>query len=157
MKKIILALAALGFCAESMAGYGSAGCGLGSMLFEGKNQWYEQVLAATTNGTSGNQTFGITFGSLNCDAAALVGQNERASVFVAANKNAVINELSMGRGESVSVLAELFNCENKAQFGATMKANYRSIVTESNMTAENIVENISRVTEQTNVCRTNLG
>ena len=44
------------------AGYGAAGCGLGSMVF-GSKPGAEQVVAATTNGTFGSQTFGITFGT----------------------------------------------------------------------------------------------
>src|SRR5205823_3826374 len=39
--------------------YGLAGCGLGSMLF-GDQKGMIQILAATTNGTFGSQTFGIT-------------------------------------------------------------------------------------------------
>lgn len=43
--------------------YGMAGCGLGSMVV-GKNGG--QVTAGTTNGSSSNQYFGITTGTLNC-------------------------------------------------------------------------------------------
>src|SRR6186713_935077 len=50
-------------------GYGPAGCGLGSMIFE-PDSGFTQVFAATTNGTSGNQTFGITSGTSNCDPGA---------------------------------------------------------------------------------------
>src|SRR5947207_15915430 len=40
------------------AKYGPAGCGLGSLIFDADSGW-TQIFAATTNGTSGNQTFGI--------------------------------------------------------------------------------------------------
>ncbi len=46
------------------------GCGLGTMVFDGQQGKVYKVLGATTNGTSGNQTFGITFGTLGCDAPA---------------------------------------------------------------------------------------
>ena len=36
------------------------GCGLGTMVFDGKSGKVFKILGATTNGTSGNQTFGIT-------------------------------------------------------------------------------------------------
>src|SRR5690348_10000976 len=49
----------------NLAGYGVAGCGFGSMLF-GKQPGFIQVLAATTNGTFGSQTFGISTGTSNC-------------------------------------------------------------------------------------------
>jgi hypothetical protein len=44
----------------------STGCGLGTIIFEGQKGIAPQVLAVTTNGTSGNQTFGITSGTLGC-------------------------------------------------------------------------------------------
>ncbi len=74
MRKLILstglALGALGALALSAhaAPYGEAGCGLGSMIF-GDSPGFVQVLAATTNGCSGSQTFGITTGTSNCGGA----------------------------------------------------------------------------------------
>ena len=62
--------AALAFAATSHAApYGAAGCGLGSVVF-GAKTGFVQVFAATTNGTSGNQTSGITSGTSNCVPAA---------------------------------------------------------------------------------------
>lgn len=43
--------------------YGMAGCGLGSVLMGSRGA---QISAGTTNGTSYNQSFGISFGTLNC-------------------------------------------------------------------------------------------
>lgn len=158
MKKIALMTVMLCFGFKTFAaGYGAAGCGLGSMLFEGKNEWYEQVLAATTNGTSGNQTFGITFGSLNCDANKLALKTERAKVFVAANKNAVVNELAMGQGETVSVLANIYNCESSAVFGDLIKSNYSSVISNTELSTEQIVENMDQVVQKSNVCQADLG
>ncbi|HYG66757.1 MAG TPA: DUF3015 family protein, partial [Anaeromyxobacteraceae bacterium] len=45
--------------------YGAAGCGLGSMAF-GNTPGAVQILASTTNGLFGTQTFGITTGTSNC-------------------------------------------------------------------------------------------
>src|SRR5262245_22752963 len=67
-------------------GYGAAGCGLGSVFF-GSKPGFIQVLAATTNGTSGNQTFGITSGTSNCDTGS--GGSASAKVFIAANREAL--------------------------------------------------------------------
>src|SRR5688572_24022634 len=68
MKKIVamMAVIALGVPGLAMAKGGThpmAGCGLGYVLFgHNDNTPIMQVLAATTNGTSGNQTFGMTTG-----------------------------------------------------------------------------------------------
>ena len=50
------ALPVVGFA----AGENNVGCGLGTKLFDGDSGLAPQVLAATTNGTLGNQTFGIS-------------------------------------------------------------------------------------------------
>ena len=53
------------------AGYGEAGCGLGSLLF-GTQSGPIQIFAATTNNSSYNQAFGITSGTSNCDAKGML-------------------------------------------------------------------------------------
>ena len=61
MKRLFGVVVALGISSSAFAaGYGTAGCGLGSMLF-GNQKGMVQVLAATTNGISGNQTFRNNF------------------------------------------------------------------------------------------------
>ncbi len=49
----------------SAAPYGTAGCGLGSIVI-GSKPGMMQIFAATTNGTSASQSFGITSGTSNC-------------------------------------------------------------------------------------------
>ena len=67
MKKVMAAAILVAFGAVAFAeDYGSAGCGLGSLVF--KQNDGTQILAATTNGTFGSQTFGITFGTSNCNS-----------------------------------------------------------------------------------------
>ena len=70
MKKLVILTAALTLLAVPAAFAGNtAGCGLGSIIFEGQSGVVMNVLAATFNGTSGNQTFGMTSGTSNCDAS----------------------------------------------------------------------------------------
>ena len=56
MKKL-LAIALLASSSVVMADQ-DIGCGLGSMVWAGQSGIVPKVLGATTNGTSGNQTFG---------------------------------------------------------------------------------------------------
>ena len=44
------------------------GCGLGSMIFT-EDTLMHNVLGATTNGSSANQTFGMSTGTLGCETA----------------------------------------------------------------------------------------
>ena len=126
MKNVILtALAgALAFGATpstAHAEYGMAGCGLGSMVF--KDDGFVQVLAAT-NGTSSNQTFGISSGTSNCEVS---GNGASAALFIEANREAVGKEISRGTGESLETLARLGGCANASAMGSFLQSEYQSI------------------------------
>lgn len=68
MKKILVSIAAvIALSSSAMAGVNSqTGCGLGSIIIKDDSTAIMLALQATTNGTSGNQTFGITSGTLGC-------------------------------------------------------------------------------------------
>ena len=70
--------------------YGDAGCGLGSILF-GAKPGFVQVFAATTNGTFGSQTFGITTGTSNCGGGG--GGTPTARNYVETNREAAAGRL----------------------------------------------------------------
>ncbi len=56
--------------------------GIGTLIFEGKDGLLSQVCAGTTNGILGNQTFGITSGTLNCEKFTAFASNEQLDGFV---------------------------------------------------------------------------
>lgn len=91
----------------SGAGYGMAGCGLGSLIF-GPKPGKVQIFASTTNDIYGNQTFGITSGTSNCDIPEM---GQQAAVFIEVNKEVVRKEAAMGSGESVDAVSMLLNCD----------------------------------------------
>ncbi len=149
MKKFLLAIAATVLSASAFAApYGSAGCGLGSMLFEKDNTWYKQVLAATTNGT-GFQTFAITLGTSNCDSPA-PGKTAQVEAFVEANKLALANDIAKGKGETISGLSKVYGCGDTASFGAALKSNYRHIYSSATVATSHVVNRINGVA--TTVC-----
>jgi hypothetical protein len=100
-------------------GYGMAGCGLGSVVF-GDKPGMIQIVAATLNAVSGNQTFGITFGTSNCGES---GKAARANQFIEVNKVALENDLSRGAGESIVALSEVMGCKNP-DFTVQLKSQY---------------------------------
>lgn len=115
-------------------GYGSAGCGLGSLVF-GSSKGFVQVLASTTNGTSGSQTFGITSGTSNCG-----GGGKSAIAFIEANKTSLSNDIARGQGETLKALAEIYGLKNVDGAGKALKASYKEIFKTSDAT--NIEANI---------------
>ncbi|WP_061248719.1 DUF3015 domain-containing protein [Leptospira alstonii] len=109
-------------------GYGAAGCGLGSVLISGKG--FVQVFAATTNGTSGNQTFGITSGTSNCTADGIVKLEKAQEMFVAVNYESLEQEMAMGKGEKLESFAKLLGCDagSVSRFGKLTKEKYSSLI-----------------------------
>ena len=146
MKKILLSTAATVLLATSaMATVNNqTGCGLGSQLIKDDSSAVMLSLQATTNGTSGNQTFGITSGTSGCQKTKFV-MNETTERFVASNMDQLSKEIAMGHGEAVETLAELLEVEDKAAFIATLQKNYNSIYTSSNVKMANVLDNVSAI------------
>lgn len=130
MRKLLSLVVALGavvgtFAASNAhaAGYGAAGCGLGSIII-GSKPGFMQVFAATTNGTFASQTFGITFGTSNCgDGAVAAGPK----VFIEANKEALAKDMSRGSGETIQNLSAVAGCKDSAQVGTHLQRNFQAI------------------------------
>lgn len=138
---ISLSLVSSGFAAE---GYGSAGCGLGSLIF-GNEPGFVQVFAATTNGTFQSQTFGITSGTSNCEKQAKFAGNEKMKEFVVANLDNLAKDIAMGRGESLDTLSELMgiSAEKKAEVHAKMQSNFSNIFTSERVEAADVIDSIA--------------
>jgi hypothetical protein len=104
-------------------GYGTAGCGLGSILF-GQQEGGIQIIAATFNGTSANQTFAITSGTSNCVPGA---GSHRAELFITVNKEALAKDISRGRGETVDGLASILGCPDSRALGTQLQSHFSQI------------------------------
>lgn len=144
MKKILAIALLAGFAGSAIAAdYGAAGCGLGSLVFK-KND-ATQILAATTNGTFGSQTFGMTFGTSGCNNKGLVKLSMQRESFIEANYKDLSREVAAGRGEFVTNLARLYNIapEKTNSFVSALQQNHNSIFASNN--ARNAVNEINRL------------
>ena len=129
MRKFIGAVSAVVLLSSAVAvaaPYGTAGCGLGAVLI-GDKPGAIQILAATLNGTFGNQTFGITTGTLNCGPAAADQVTQRTQVFVEANREVLAKDISRGQGETIANLAAIAGCSNTDAVGATLQGKFDTI------------------------------
>ncbi len=141
MFKSVLLTVLLG---SSVAMANDAGCGLGSLVIK-QNTKVMQVLAATTNGSFGSQTFGITFGTSNCSAQGLVQNDKQIQYFVEVNQAELTREMAAGHGEKMVTLAALNGCNTEAEinaFNAKAQANFKTIVPASKITAVDFVSNM---------------
>ncbi len=103
--------------------YGTAGCGLGALVFENQPGGV-QVLAATTNGTSANQTFAITSGTSNCGAAAFASGTKN---FVDANREVLAKDISRGQGEAIGALTQINACGDASAVGLALQRRFGQI------------------------------
>ena len=145
MKKLFMTLTAATLVASSAfaGGNSNTGCGLGSMVFPVQDTVATQVLAVTTNGTSGNQTFGITSGSLNCTKPMKIVMNDQAQKFVADNMDSIAVEVAAGQGENLDTLLSLIKVDDKAAAAAKLKANFSKIYSSADVTSAQVVDNIA--------------
>jgi hypothetical protein len=118
--------------------YGAAGCGLGSIAF-GKQPGLIQVLAATTNGTFGTQTFGITSGTSNCQTAPGVAGTR---VFIEGNREALAKDISRGQGETLKNLSSLAGCADSKAVGAVLQKNFSAIFPAATTPSETVADTI---------------
>jgi hypothetical protein len=145
MKKLI-AIAALSILPFTNAMADSdIGCGFGTMVMAGQEGKLFKVLGATTNGTSGNQTFGITFGTLGCNGSDTVTSTAKVSLFIDGNMDNLARDMSKGEGETLSTLAEVWGvqAEDQAAFNEVAQAHFSEVFTSENVTSQAVLENLN--------------
>lgn len=122
----------------------NTGCGLGTLIMKGNEGLLFQVLAVTTNGTCGNQTFGITSGTLDCDKPARFASNERLNTYVADNMDNLAKDIARGQGEYLNTLAVLMEVPEDARtdFYLKLQNNFSQIYPSSNVSSVEVVNNI---------------
>lgn len=110
------------------AGYGMAGCGLGAIVI-GPKPGIIQVVGATLNGTSANQTFAITTGTSECTDGGAVKAEMEQRVYMAHNISDLQQQFAQGEGEKVSSLAYLMGCsaDSQGRFAEVGQANFDKI------------------------------
>lgn len=149
MKKTALAVA-VSLCVGALAHAGTirdnCGCGIGTMALGDQEATVLSQLAATfLNGLCGNQTFGITSGTLECDPAVAVVSNKKVIEFVADNMDHLAFDIARGDGESLQALADLMEVtgERRPAFYAALQQGFDQIFPAAEVTAEDVVANIA--------------
>jgi hypothetical protein len=143
--RAILTTVALMLFTGTAANAQDAGCGLGSMVIKEQTKLM-QIFAATTNGSTGSQLFGITSGTSGCKSENFVMREKAAQYFAEVNKEDLSREMAQGRGEKLMTLAAIYGCEGEAQasFAVMTQENYSKIVPTPLTTADEMVTNIGR-------------
>jgi len=145
MRKLV-ALSLVAVMAPSLAlargNHPMAGCGLGYLLLSNKdNGKVTQVLGATTNGTFGTQTFGISSGTSGCTEDGAVKVARAAEVYADVNFDSLRREMAVGRGEFVETFASLLGATeaNRQALLALFQSEYAELFPSASTTTSDFL------------------
>ena len=148
MKRYLFAAALILVSSSSAlaaSGKANTGCGLGTVLWAGRadGSILSQAFQATTNGTFGNQTFGITSGTLECGTPPKAVQNDHLNRFVKSNMDNLAKDVAQGRGETLDTFAELLNVpsEKRSEFASRLQANFDKVFTSEQVVLADVIDN----------------
>ena len=124
----------------------NTGCGLGSLAWQGKaDSTLFQAFEATTNGTFGSQTFGITTGTSNCTQPSKFVSNEKTNEFVVANMDNLAKDIARGSGETLEALADLMQIPagERAAFYQKLQTSFAKIFTSEDVVLAGVMDNVA--------------
>ncbi len=155
MKKALVILLAVSmvfvFGSVVMAGQtaqSNTGCGLGAMVFKDSKSADDslllQIVMTCLNGTSANQTFGITSGTSNCKRPSRIVKDERLQQFVVANLDELARDIARGQGETLDALADMMDIPQaeRAQVYSKLQKNFSRIFPSESVEGTEVVDNI---------------
>lgn len=134
----LLSAASLAAQADQASG---GGCGWGQMVFEGQRGLVPHLLATTTNGTSGNATFGLTSGTNGCDSSVRIGYGGRSLLAMNGMLDNIAEDMAQGQGEALDAYATLLGIEqgDRAHFAQVTHANFSTIFASPDATGEQVL------------------
>ncbi len=146
---VVLVVSGAAFAFEAKP-YGDAGCGLGGMVI-GDESGPIQLVATFLNGLCGNQTFGITSGTLGCgepkSGHKKKASNELMKEFVVANMDNLAKDIAQGKGETLDAFADIMEvpvAERVAMY-QKLQSNFSFIFPSENVVMADVVDNIALV------------
>ena len=144
MKRILLASLLLSASASAFAtAPGGPGCGWGNMLFEGQRGLPSHLVASTTNGTSGNATFGMTSGTNGCSTKASLTYGGKSWFAMNGMMNELSEDMAMGQGEALTTYAVVLGVapEDRVYFNSVTHQHFNQIFSSADVTAETVHTN----------------
>jgi len=123
------------------------GCGPGTSIWQGSKGVMPKVLGATTNGSFGFQTFGISFGTLGCHQGGTVTADARLRLFAGANLDRLAREMAVGEGEVLATFAQLrgIAAPDQPAFFAFSKAHFAEIFSGDDVTENDVLASLDRL------------
>lgn len=123
---------------------GGSGCGWGNLLFAG-DSGPVHILATTTNGTSGNKTFGMTSGTNGCSMNGTLtygGKSMLGSIM-----DEFSQDVAMGQGEALNAVAVMMGVakEDRDTFAKVTHDNFATLFPSESVTAEEVLASLEGI------------
>ena len=146
MKKFLISAAFIAAFSVSPAfALDSTGCGLGPIIVKGQAGTIQQILAVTTNGSFGTQTFGISSGTSGCDQNGRVsGGTGKIFAFLEKNMEQFAVDAARGRGETIDTIAALTGTSSD-KVGEVVKENFAFIFDSHDVSAVTVTLKVSEL------------
>lgn len=151
MKKILITAALLTVSSTAMASApGGPNCGWGNMLFKGQAGTPSHIMASLTNGSTGNATFGMTFGTNGCSTSGALTYGGKEMVDVSMIMDEFTEDVARGDGEALTAVAVSMGVEehDRANFKRTLHTNFDRMFPSENVTTEEVVATMFTVMEE---------
>lgn len=141
MKKLLIASAMLVSTSALAGAPGSDTCGWGNMLFKGQSGTPSHVLAATTNTSTGNNTFGMTFGTNGCSTNGTLTYGGKEMIDVSMIMDEFSEDVARGNGEALTAVAVSLGVpeQDRAHFESTLHNNFDTLFPSENATTKHVV------------------
>ncbi len=141
MKRILLgSLLSIASLSAFAAAPGGPSCGWGNMLFEGQSGLPSHMVALTTNGTSGNATFGMTSGTNGCSTSDKLTYGGKSLLALGGMMTELSEDMAKGEGEALTTYAVILGVQpqDRAHFAAVTHQHFAEIFSSPNVTAEDV-------------------
>ncbi|PWU28990.1 hypothetical protein DK254_12530 [Pseudomonas sp. RW407] len=126
------------------------GCGWGQLLFEGQRGLLPHLLATTTNGTSGNATFGLTSGTNGCDSNVRIRYSGRSVLAMNGMLDNIAEDMARGHGDALDAYATLLGvqAQDRAHFAQVTRQHFGEIFASQDATSEQVYANTLAVMQR---------
>ena len=121
---------------------GGPNCGWGNMLFKGHSGMPSHFVASTTNGTSGNATFGMTSGTNGCSTSGVLTYGGKPMLVLSGIMDELSEDMAKGEGEALTTYAVVLGVapEDRAHFAAVTQAHFSEIFSAADVNEQQVHE-----------------
>lgn len=145
MRKTLLTALLIGASSTTWAvAPGGPNCGWGNALLQGQSGLGIHLVAATTNGTSGNATFGMTLGTNGCSVDGALTYGGDSVVWFDSVIEEYTTDVAIGEGETLEAVAVMVGVEqqDRKHFGHVMHSHFSDLFPDTEVSSQDVFDSM---------------